>query len=231
MVSSSSTGQQRMDFAKALMFLRDDPQRVSKIIIGTGVYLSSVVLVGMPLLAGYFIRTIRRAAAGAHPALPDWDNWGELLTDGLKVMAMVAIHLTVVGLPLSVLLYVVDSLAKWQGSAGGPGTEPHPIVVLATLAIVGAFVLPLALYTPSAQIRYAMTGRLREALNVPANLAFIRNNLANYLAAFAVFMAANTLAQFGILACCIGILPTSFWAYSCFCHALGQTARLDASRT
>jgi hypothetical protein len=42
-----------------------------------------------------------------------------------------------------------------------------------------------------------------------------------------VFLLASFLAQFGVILCCVGVFPASFWAYLALGHALGQTVRAN----
>ena len=227
MASAPLAARRTFDFGRALTFVKGDPRWIAKLAIGSLVSLSGLLLIGLPLLPGYYVRLIRRSAAGEAHALPEWNNWGELFIDGLKVMAMVAVHFVVVGLPLSAAIFAVTRVLPLEGET--PGAPPPVLAVLALYAVLGAFLFPLAFYTPSAQIRYAMTGSLRESLNVRANLGFVRDNVANYVLSL-VFMVANTLSQFGVFACCVGLLPATLWAYGCLCYALGQTIRLSEAQ-
>ena len=61
------------------------------------------------------------------------------------------------------------------------------------------------------------------------NLAFIKQNLANYALSLVGYLVAGFLAQFGVLLCCVGVFPAAFWSYLVLAVALGQTVRLSAA--
>ena len=88
--------------------------------------------------------------------------------------------------------------------------------------------MALMVYLPAALTRYALTGRFARASSSPRTVGFIRRNLLNYALALVLYMLASFVAQFGVLACCIGVFPVSFWALCVFGWGLGETARRDS---
>ncbi len=71
-----------------------DPRFRQKWLIGGLV--ASIPLVNI-LFLGYVMRYIRRLRQGDDIELPEWDEWGELLNDGLEMLGLILIYL---GIPL-----------------------------------------------------------------------------------------------------------------------------------
>ena len=220
-----------IDFGRAFTFVKEDPDAVRKILIGSAFGLLSLLLVGVFFLMGYQWRLIQRVARGEPRPLPDWDDFGGLFVDGLKLFAVNLIYglglLLVLGCPFAVLLLAFSAVAGGRGSHGG-------FEALGALGIVGFYgaimlaSLLLFVYLPSALVRLAITNDFAAAFQLKENLSFIRRNPLNYLLSIVLQLVGNFIAQFGILLCCVGIFPAGFWAMCMYGWALGETARRDA---
>ena len=53
------------------------------------------------LVDGYYVRLIRQVLQGEPPHMPEWDDWGKLLTDGFKLLGSVFVYM----LPIFVVLF------------------------------------------------------------------------------------------------------------------------------
>ncbi|MFN2244903.1 MAG: DUF4013 domain-containing protein, partial [Anaerolineae bacterium] len=82
-----------MDIGKAFTFVFDDKDWVVKVLIGIGILVAGLVLswliipgilAGL-LLSGYALEITRRVIRGEVEVLPAWEDWGQLLIDGLQV--------------------------------------------------------------------------------------------------------------------------------------------------
>ena len=91
--------------------------------------------------------------------------------------------------------------------------------------------LALAVYLPAALARSALRGTVADGFAWREILGFIKANLGNYLLSLVIYLLASFLAQFGFLLCCVGIFPAAFWGYMVLAVALGQTVRLERSRS
>ena len=225
----ASTG--NLDFARALTYIKDDPQWLTKLLIGSLMVLASMILIGVPFLLGYYQRTIKRTFDGEAYPLPDWDDWGGFFMDGLKVLALMFAHVMAFMLPVMGCFCGLGALMSAGQHAGdGAGGALAAVGVLGMVVVYGViFIVALALsiYLPAAQTRLAITDNLAAAFSPGANVAFIRRNPMNYLLSLVVMLVSNFIAQFGVLLLCVGILPASVWAYTAFTYALGETARRD----
>jgi hypothetical protein len=181
------------------------------------------MLIGMPLLWGYAVRVVRRTAAGIEPPLPEWDDWGGIFVDGLKVLAVFIAHYLVGGLlmlPLVLTLFVIP------GSMEDPGGL-FAIALFFMMAVGFVVLIAMAIYVHAAVVRMAVLGDLAEAFRPTEIVDFLRRNLGNVALAWVAYLIANFVSQFGILLCCIGILPATFWSVVVMFYSLGEVARLD----
>ena len=82
-----------MDIGKSFGYAFEDDQWIPKILIAAAILLGGIVLgifvipafLAAFLLSGYGVEITRRVINGNPQVLPEWDNWGDLIIDGLKV--------------------------------------------------------------------------------------------------------------------------------------------------
>lgn len=212
------------DFVRPLAFVFDDPQWISKILLGALFSLASIVLIGIFIVYGYMARLVRQVIAGMDRPLPDWSDIGDYIAEGVKlflvtlVYAMPIIFLAFLTVPLSIF---TDSNDVNEGLKAATG-------ILS--AGVGCLLVPLgfatAAWVPAALLRAVALGSFGEAFNFRAIWAFIRANAINYLLAYVVWIVARMVVGFGLLLCCVGIFATAFWSMCAGAYAFAQTWRL-----
>lgn len=218
------------DFGRGLKFFFEDPDWVRKIAFGGLFALLGSLLVGLPFVAGYYIRVTQRTARGEALPLPEWDDFGGIFTDGIKAVGVALAYALVLMLPLGCVFGLVAAMA----GAGGQGSDAAGAV--AGLAIVAGYGLmmvgglALTVYMPSALTRFALADcDFGTAFQVGENFDFIKRNLVPYLLAVVLYLLCSFIAQFGVILCCIGIFPASFWAYCVLGWGMGEVARQDPS--
>jgi hypothetical protein len=222
-----------IDFARCFTFVTEDPDWVKKILIGGAFGLLSVILVGIPFVAGYWVRLIRAVADGVSRPLPEWDDLGGIFQDGLRPVGLYLAYgfaaLLVIGLiacPLGLLFGSLGPLAR-HGSAAD---NLRALGALGIMALYGVFLilmLALNLVVPAAVVRMVMRGDFAQGFAFREILSFILANLGNYLLSLVVYIVANFLSQFGVILCCVGVFPAAFWAYASLAYGLGETVRLN----
>jgi len=220
-----------MDIGKAFTFVGDDPKWVSKLAIGGGLVLAMTLLIftvvgwlfPLAIIFGYLMQVTRNVIAGEQRTLPEWENWGLLMSDGFKafgVVLILALPILLVGLLTSVPAAVLNATSGGEGSAAGVG--------LSLLGLLGACLLiPLsvlyALLFPIALGRYAATGNIGASLRFGELFSILRGNFVNYLLIFLLTgFVTGTIAQLGVIACVIGVFFTIFYAYLVNHHLYGQ---------
>jgi hypothetical protein len=223
-----------VDFGRCFTFLTQDPDWIRKVLLGGLCVLLCPILVGIPFLLGYWGRTLKRAAAAeAHP-LADWDDLGGLFSEGLPLLGVYLVYTLGVFAAVAalgcVILIPLGAFGRLADSDGGPRAALGALGALGMLGLYGCIMvvsLALALYLPAALTRTVFRGGFSEGLAWRANFAFIHANLGNYLLSLVIYLLAGFIAQFGVLLCCVGVFPATFWAYSVLGVALGETVRLN----
>ncbi len=214
------------DFVASLRVVTDDPAWLRKLLVGSLVTLFGILVLPLPLLIGYQLRVVRNTARGDARPIPEWEDWGGLFMDGLRVLALIIPHqlafMLAVGAPFAAIVL--------GGAALGDNAGPLVMLLLLPLGLLTvAAALVFAGYVQVAQIRLAVTDNLGAAFDFAANAAFLRRSIIPLLLAFGVLLVTNFVAQFGVLLCCVGLIPATLWSQIAFHHGLGQVARLGAA--
>jgi hypothetical protein len=224
-----------IDLARAFRFVPEDPDWIKKVLIGGAFMLLTAVLVGGVFVAGYGVRLLRRSAAGEPRPLPEWDDLGGIFGDGLRAMALyLAYALPVTIIPMGLMVAMAVANAGLSSGAGARGAS-EAFAALAAMGFMGLYalmmvvMLALSLYIPAAFARFVMLDRLGAGFEVRENVAFIRRNLGNYALTLLLYLLGSFAAQLGVLLCCVGFFPASFWAFCILCWALGKVVRRDAA--
>jgi len=190
------------------------------------------ILIGAVFVAGYGVRLIRRSARGEPRPLPEWDDLGGMVGDGLRALALyLAYVLPVLIIPAA--FAVIFALAAAGLSGAGSHRASDALSAIAAVGFMGLYalmavlMLALGLYVPAALARMVMLDRLGAGFEVRENIDFIRRNLGNYAMTLLLYLLASFGAQLGILLCCVGLFPASFWAFCILCWSLGEVVRRD----
>ena len=223
-----------MDICKSFTFVFDDDRWVTKILIAAAILAVGWVffwVLGIPLLlaflllAGYQIEITRRVIRGVTPILPEWDDWGKLLVEGIKfaviglVYSLPAIIVGIcVGIPVSVLGEDSHGDPTWiSWVCGGP---------LACLGILwGIFE---ALVLPAAVAFYVVNDDLGAAFRFGEVIRFAYKNLTTYVLTAVMSWVAGLIGGLGSLVCLVGWLATYPYSIMVTGHLYGQ-AYLEAS--
>ena len=137
--------------------------------------LGSMLLIGLPFLFGYVIRSGREVLKG-NGKLPTWDNLGEAFKDGIMII-LVALFFGLI----SGILYVFIVPFFVVGVITGNGVLILAALFMLLPAIVISFVICLLM--PAAWIQYAVTGNLLTALNPINALRMAAKNPLAYIGA------------------------------------------------
>jgi hypothetical protein len=167
--------------------------------------LGSMILIGLPFLFGYVIRSGREVIKG-NGKLPDWDNLGDVFKDGIMII-LVAIFFALI----SGILYVFIVPFFVIGVITGNGVLIITTLFMLLPAIVISLVLCLLM--PAACVQYAVTGNLLTALNPINALRMAAKNPLAYLGAVVATMIVQIILS--IPAVLIVTIPwTSFAGYT-----------------
>ncbi len=184
-----------MDLGKPFTYMFRDPRWLVKICWGALYQLLALVIVGIPVLLGYYRRTFLALVENEDAPLPEW-SFLDCLTEGIPALGVILCYL----IPTFILSYV-----PCLGACVG-----------VPLSLAVAFILPAAL------TRLFLTGEFGSAFDFKWIFGYVGETLGNYVLALLVSIAAAIVALFGILLCGVGIFFTSFWARLAACHAFAQ---------
>jgi hypothetical protein len=221
-----------IDLARGFRFVPEDPDWIKKVLIGGVFMLLAGLLVGAVFVAGYGVRLIRRSARGEPRPLPEWDDLGGIFGDGLRAVALyLAYALPVILVPMTFAIVVAMASAGLSGAGSHGASEAFGALAavgfMGLYALMAVVMLALGLYVPAALARFVMLERLSAGFEVRENLEFIRRNLPNYAMTLLLYLLASFAAQLGIVLCCVGFFPASFWAFCILCWGLGEVVRRD----
>ena len=223
-----------IDFGRSFTFITEDPEWLTKVLVGGLFALLSAFLVGVPFVLGYWGRTLKNVAAGQSRPLPAWDDLGGIFSDGLRLVGVSLVY----GLGFTVVMAAISCVLMAPfvalGSAGG--MEEGPEALFAALGGLGMLLfyavamlvwLGAMVYLPAAMTRAALRDSFGEGFAWREIVAFIRANLGNYALSLVIYLVASFVSQFAILLCCVGLFPAAFWAYEVLAYSLGETVRLN----
>jgi hypothetical protein len=203
--------------------VRDEKER-NRFLVGALVVLASFFVPVLPLVivSGYRLRLMRQAISGDDLTLPDWDDWGELLKDGLAAMVVGLVYLLPGMLVLSggMGLYFIFAFSMPLVMAiaeDGPVMMAMPVLFLIALAIMflsmmlGTVLSILgAVPVPVATARWVEQKRFGAAFQIRKVFALQRANALGYLIAWVVAVGlfglvylAFWIAYASIVLCCL----------------------------
>ncbi len=183
-----------------------DPRWGSKLLVGSAVMLAGFIVPVVPglFLMGYFARILRQAIAGGEWRLPEWDEWGQMLTDGLKLFGVSLVY----SLPAIVLMVVAFGLwfapsfmpffapmvdesqvGTWVAGMFGAMALGWVVMGLATL-----FMLVALLFQPPAMVHMMAKGPFGAAFRIKEWWRIVRANWAGFALAYVIVMGLGMVA-------------------------------------
>jgi hypothetical protein len=192
-----------------------DPQWKNKLLIGSALTFGGTIIPLLPIipLLGYGARIMRSAAAGQvvqpvaqeynaegepigplsviPPTLPEWDNWNELFTDGLRQLGVMLL----INLPLFLLfivgfgLYFAIQIGAVMEQVSRRNPQEFPFMIFVGMGVLFitmglSFILtPITyLFLPTALAHVAVSRRFAVLFQVKQWFRIFRANMGGYLA-------------------------------------------------
>ncbi len=214
-----------MDIGKSFTYMFDDEKWLMKILLGG---IIGIVPILNFVVYGYMLDATKNVAEGRALPLPEWgEDFGGKFVKGLLAViigVVYAIPIWVI-MCLSWLVTLIlgggASLFESDAAAAGAGglAGVLAICLYCLMALYGIF---LIIWLPAALTRFAVQGGFGSAFQFGEIRSLIQGNLGNYLLAIVIAMVAGVIAEFGIIACGVGVLFTMFWAYLVYAFLLGN---------
>lgn len=190
-----------MDIAKGFTFITEDEQWLTKIGIGAGIVLVSMLLLGIPmlLLVGYQLAITRNVMNGEKQPLPEWDDFGKYFMDGLYITVARLVYtlpfwlLVCIGVAVTVLPAMGANSSSDEVVSLLAGTA---VVVWLVLGCLG-LLLGLALFfiAPAISIQYVRTGELSACFRFGEVIGIARDNISDIAIIAVAMIAANFVIQ------------------------------------
>ncbi len=226
-----------MDIGRSLTFYTEDPRWKEKLGIGVGMILISTLLsfvlvgvVGFIILMGYSVRLLQNVRDGvAHP-LPEWDQWGDDLARGFKLLVVTLIW----ALPIFVaIIPTVLGSALADGARNGGGEFVGVMLILCGTCLSVLYGLILLVLTPGISVLFAEDEQISSGLKVREIWQWTRDHIGEVLIVTVLVIAANVvlplIGSLGAILCLVGILVTApasmLLVYLIQYHLYGQLAR------
>jgi hypothetical protein len=232
-----------VDIGKAIGFVFEDEEWVSKLLLGSAI--SLIPVFGWFAVGGYGMAVVRNVMAGESRPLPRWEDLGRFFMDGL----MFGIAILIYTLPIWILVCPI-SVVSVLPALGGQDEDLVAILVgvsgvvsLALGCVITFYGLLLGLFAPAVQIRYAETGELGACLRIGELLRFLFDNvgsiiisqLALWVVGLIIGVVIGTAVTILILIPICGwilafalsllMMPVNIWLALFSAHLYGQIGR------
>ncbi|MDD3825909.1 MAG: DUF4013 domain-containing protein [Anaerolineae bacterium] len=222
-----------MDIGKAFAFVFDDDQWITKILIGAGILLLGLLfswvlliplILAFAILSGYMVEIVRRVIRGDLNELPEWEDWGTLIADGLKSL-IIGIVYALPGILISICLGIPGGIL----SDNGEGIGALFGVAASCLSFLWTIVMLVLL--PAAIAFWVARDDLGAAFRFGEIIDFVRNNLATYLVTMVMTLVASIIGSLGSVVCGVGALVTIPYSYMVMGHLYGQAYRVSGGQS
>lgn len=214
-------------FEEAIRYPWKGEEHVETIAIGGLLSLFGFLLLPLFVVFGYLVRVIRQVSAGNVTEPPAFDDWGELLVDGLKAFAVTLAYSVVSFGVVAVAVLSLILPASFSEGAGASSVNLLGLVFALVVLVVAVLVAVGAAYlTPAAVAAFATTGRLGAAFS-PSRLRSIGGH-RGYAVAWLVAIAVTILADVvgGVVSLTgVGILLVpfvTFYGFVAAAYAIGE---------
>ncbi len=216
-----------MDFGKAFGFVFEDEEWPTKILIAGAILLVGILfswllliplILAIALLVGYSFQITQRVIRGDPQPLPAWDEWADLIADGLKVIVIgivyalpIIVFSTCLGIPIGII-----------NNTGSVGRAFGAMLGVALGLIDFLWLIVMSLLLPAAIGFYADEGDLGAAFRFGDIIALVRGNLGTYLLTLVLSWVANFIGGLGAIFCGIGLFATRPYGFMVTGHVYGQ---------
>lgn len=226
--------------SESLNYLRNGEDWVRTVLVGGVLTILGFLVVPAVFVLGYLVRVVRATMRG-DDAVPAFDDWGELGTDGLKAAVITLVYGLVPTVVAGVLVggSVLAMIAGGNANSGGLaalGGVAMLVGLLATfvLGLLAAYVVPAAIANFAESGELGAGFRFRELRPVLTSGKYA----VAWLSGFAIVVAASVVSGLLNVVPLLGFVASGFLgfyaavaAYYLVGHAWGDLRDIEMRET
>lgn len=199
-----------------------DSDLVKKILIGGLLALTGI---GYIPLTGWMLETIRRFVRQDEELLPEWDDFGKYIMDGLKILVWGIVW----SLPAILLVICLSTILLVAPSQMASSRDAEALIAVLSVAasiIAMIYAIPVSFLTAPAMGILAETDSLAEAINPSSVIQVFRSNPGGFITSALVgVLALVGLGIVGTVLCLVGIYPATAFGYAFLGQLYGNAYR------
>lgn len=204
-----------MDIGKSFSFPFEDKQWITK--LGLGGVITLVPILNFAW-SGYMVELLRNVMDGKQEPLPNWDDIGKKLVDGLILAVAGLVYalpmLIVICLPMGFM--VVPAILSGNQDLEGIATAiagTGSALFLCLLCVFMLYALVLSVVYPAILIVFAREGTFASCFKFRQVFDLVGRNMSPFLTAWGVSLGAGIVVNLvvGVVAGVLGIIPCIGW--------------------
>ncbi len=206
-----------MDFNKVFSYQFEDKQWISK--LGIGAVISIVPILNFAL-SGYIVGIIRNVMNGSTELLPNWDDLGKKLSDGLILFGVglvYALPLIIIFLPIGII--AVASLLSGNNNLQDIGhmiAGVGSVLLYCLLCLILIYALALSVIYPAILVIFAREGTFSSCFKFREVFDLVSRNASPFFIAWILTFGAGLGVGviIGIVNLFVGWIPCLGWIVS-----------------
>lgn len=214
-----------MDFTRALTYPFDDQDWLKK--IGLGVLIQFIPVIGQFALQGWSFEISKRVRRNDPFPLPDWSNFGGLLSKGFMLFLAIVIYQipTIIFACVASFVWIIPAMGAGNEDAAAALAGVAGIVVMCCSCLIVLYAIVASVVYWGGYIRYIDREEFGTFFQFGDNIALVRNNIGDFGMALLYVVLAGAIVSvassvtFGLG----GLVATPFTMYFVG-HILGQLA-------
>ena len=217
-----------------------DPRWKYKFLIGGVIGLLNLLIIPALFLTGYAYRIMKRVIVDQQPlAMPEWDDWGKLFLDGLRLWGVSFIYsLPIYGIFLvSLLSFLVPAIWSTENSGAETWIPVGAVIYMLGIGLSMLFALPVQIILPAAVSHMVARDRFMAAFQIKEWWPILKANWGGFLisaiAPFVISMilgfASQLLMMTIVLSCLLPFVMAGASVYNILvAYGLYAQAYVDA---
>jgi hypothetical protein len=206
-----------MDFNKVFSYQFEDKQWISK--LGIGAVISIVPILNFAL-SGYIVGIIRNVMNGSTELLPNWDDLGKKLSDGLILFGagvVYALPLIIIFLPIGII--AVASLLSGNNNLQDIGhiiAGVGSVLLYCLLCLILIYALALSVIYPAILVIFAREGTFSSCFKFREVFDLVSRNASPFFIAWILSFGAGLGVGVivGFVNLFVGWIPCLGWIVS-----------------